>query len=119
MFAELQLRQTRRSLIVLISDIVDVESTTRFRMSLARLAGKHVLAFAALRTPRLNQVIYSTASSQLVGSRQAAAFALLQQRRRALHSLRHDSVHVLDIELSDSTVPLINELIDLRCHNLL
>lgn len=119
MFAELQLRQARRSLIVLISDIVDIETTARFRTSLARLAKKHVLLFAALRTPMLEQVIHSTVSSQLDGSRQAVAFALLQQRQKALHSLRHGGIHVLDIEPSELTVPLINEFIDLRCQNLL
>jgi len=119
MFAELQLRQARRSLIVLISDIVDVETTTRFRTSLARLAKRHVLLFAALRTPMLKRVIHSTVSSQLDASRKAVAFTLLQQRQKALHSLRHSGIHILDIEPSELTVPLINEFIDLRSQNLL
>ncbi|QDS97223.1 DUF58 domain-containing protein [Adhaeretor mobilis] len=119
MFAELQLRQSRRSLIVLLSDIVDVETSTRFRTSLARLAQKHVLLFAALRTPLLEQVVHSPVSSLLDGSRQAVAFELLQQRQKALHSLRHSGIQVLDVEPSDLTVPLINEFIELRCQNLL
>jgi uncharacterized protein (DUF58 family) len=119
MFAELQQRQSRRSLIVLLSDIVDVETSTRFRTSLARLAKKHVLLFAALRTPLLEQVVHSHISSILDGSRQAVAFELLQQRQKALHSLRHSGIQVLDVEPSELTVPLINEFIELRCQNLL
>ena len=119
MFAELQVRQARRSLVVLISDIVDVETTARFRTSLARLSKKHVLLFAALRTPLLEQVIHSSITSQIDASRQAVAFSLLQQRQQALHSLRHSGIHVLDVEPSELTIPLINEFIDLRCQNLL
>jgi len=119
MFAELQLHQTRRSLIVLLSDIVDVDTTSRFRTSLARLAKNHVLLFAALRTPLLEQVVHRQVSSLLHGSRQAVAFELLKQRQKALHTLRHSGVHVLDVEPSELTIPLINEFIDLRSQNLL
>jgi len=119
MFAELQLRQRRRSLLVLLSDIVDVETSARFRTSLARLAKNHVLLFAALRTPLLEQVVHAPVVSLLDASRQAVAFQLLEQRQKALHTLRHSGVHVLDVEPSELTVPLLNEFIDLRCQNLL
>jgi uncharacterized protein (DUF58 family) len=119
MFAELQVRQTRRSLVVLLSDIVDVETTIRFRTSMARLSKRHVLLFAALRTPLLEQVVHSPVSTMLDGSRQAVAFELLKQRDQALHSLRHGGIHILDVEPSELTVPLINQFIDLRSQNLL
>lgn len=119
MFAEFQARQSRRSLIVLLSDIVDVETSSRFRTSLARLAKNHVMLFAALRTPMLEKLVHSQVSTMLDGSRQAVAFELLQQRQTALHTLRHSGIHVLDVEPSELTIPLINEFIDLRCQNLL
>ena len=119
MFAELQSRQPRRSLIVVLSDIVDIETTSRFRTSLARLAKNHVLLFAALRTPLLERVIHGKVNTLLDGSRQAVAYELLQQRQKALHSLHHGGIHVLDVEPSQLTVPLINEFIDLRSQNLL
>ncbi len=119
MFAELQIRQPRRSLIVVISDIVDVETTSRFRTSLAHLAKSHVLLFAALRTPLLEKIVHAPMSSMLDGSRKSVAFQLLQQRQKALHTLRHGGVHILDVEPSELTVPLINEFIDLRSQNLL
>jgi len=119
MFAELQQRQTRRALIVLLSDIVDVETTSRFRTSLARLAKNHVVLFAALRTPLLEQIVHQPVSSLLHGSRQAVAFELLKQRQQALHTLRHSGVHVMDVEPSELTIPLINEFIELRSQNLL
>jgi uncharacterized protein (DUF58 family) len=119
MFAELQARQIRRSLVVLLSDIVDVETTVRFRTSLAKLSKKHVLLFAALRTPLLEQVVHSPVSTMVDGSRHAVAFELLKQRDQALHSLRHGGIHILDVEPSELTVPLINRFIDLRSQNLL
>ena len=119
MFEELQLRQSRRSLVVLLSDIVDVETTTRFRTSLTRLSKKHVLLFAALRTPLLEQVIHSQVSTMLDGLRQVVAFELLKQRDQALHLLRHSGIHTLDVKPKELTVPLINEFINLRSQNIL
>ncbi len=118
MFATLQSRQPKRSLVVVLSDIVDGDTTRRYRASLARLARRHVILVAALKTPLLEELQTSPVESLLDGSRKAVAFRLLRERERALHSLSRSGVHVLDVEPSDLTVPLVNQFLELRQHQL-
>ena len=119
MFADLQLRQPRRSLIVILSDLVDVETSERMRSSLARLAQRHVVLLAALQTPLLTRSIEGDVATMLDAARKGVAFRLLRQRQRALHSIGRAGVHVLDVKPGDLTIPLINQFIDLRSQDLL
>ena len=119
MFATLQSRQSKRSLLVILSDIVDEATSTRFRASLGTLCRRHVVLFAALQTPLLRQFTQAPVNSIVDGARQAVAFRLLREREAALQSLRHSGVHVVDVEPNELTIPLINQFIMLRQGNLL
>jgi len=119
MFAEVQSRQTKRSLMIVISDIVDVETSRRFRSSLATLARRHVVLFAALRTPLLRSLVHVPVDSLLDGWRKVVSFRVLWERQQAIHSLKRSGVQILDVEPNQLTVPLINEFIALRQRNLL
>jgi uncharacterized protein (DUF58 family) len=119
MFATLQSRQTKRSLVVILSDIVDVETSTRFRTSLATLSRRHVVLFAGLQTPLLRQIVAEPVATLLDGSRKAVTFRVLRERDEALRSLKRSGVQVLDVEPSRLTVPLLNRFIELRQQNVL
>ncbi|MFO0948297.1 MAG: DUF58 domain-containing protein [Planctomycetota bacterium] len=119
MFSTLQTKQQKRSLIVVLSDIIDTETTKRFRASVASLTQRHLVVFVALRTPFLRQLITANVSNVLEGARHALAFRLLQDREKAIHSLRRAGVDVLDLEPAQVTVPLINHFIKIRERNLL
>lgn len=119
MFATLQSRQSKRSLLVILSDIIDEATSTRFRASLGSLCRRHVVLFAALQTPLLRQYTRAPVGSMVDGARQAVAFRLLREREVALQSLRHSGVHVVDVEPNELTIPLINQFIELRQGNLL
>lgn len=119
MFATLQLRQSKRSLLVILSDVVDEATSSRFRASMGALCRRHVVLFAALQTPLLKDVVHSPITTLLDGSRQAVAFRLLREREQALQSLKRSGVHVVDVEPNELTIPLINQFIELRQGNLL
>ena len=119
MFAMLQARQAKRSLVVVLSDVADVETSQQFRASLARLKQRHVVLLAALRTPALDRVVREPVKSMTDGARKAVTFRLLRERQQAIQSLRHGGVFVLDVEPSRLTVPLVNRFIELRGRNLL
>ena len=119
MFAELQARQSKRSLVVVLSDINDVETSRQFRSALVRLGMRHLVLFAALRTPLLNRVIHQEVSTLLDGARKAVTFRLLRERQQSLHALRRSGVHIVDVEPQQLTLPLVNQFIDLRRRNLL
>jgi uncharacterized protein (DUF58 family) len=119
MFAMLQMRQSKRSLIVVLSDVADIETSVQFRASLARLARRHVVILAALRTPVLGRILKEPVSSIVDGAKKAVTFRLLRERQLAIQSLRHAGLFVLDVEPSQLTVPLVNQFIDVRQRNLL
>jgi len=119
MFATLQSRQTKRSLVVILSDIVDVETSARFRTSLATLSRRHVVLFAGLQTPLLRQIVAEPVATLIDGSRKAVTFRVLRERDEALRSLKRSGVQVLDVEPSRLTVPLLNRFIELRQQNVL
>jgi uncharacterized protein (DUF58 family) len=119
MFATVQARQTKRAMIVVLSDVVDAETSGRFRTSLVRLAQRHVVMFAALQTPLFREQIEAPLKSLADGFKKSVTFRILREREQAIHELRRGGVHVLDVEPSQLTVPLVNQFIELRSANAL
>lgn len=119
MFSTLQQRHAKRSLIVVLSDMADLETTDRFRASLGRLAKRHVVLFAALQTPALEQQVCEPLSDGLDAARHTVALQLLREREQALHGIRRSGVQVLDVAPSQLIVPLINRFIELRQQSVL
>ena len=118
MFATLEGRHPKRSLVVVLSDAVDADTSVRFRSALVALARKHVLVFAAIQTPLMRELVKEPIGSSLDVSRKAVTFRLLREREKALRSLELSGVHILDVEPGRLTVPLVNRYIELRERNL-
>jgi uncharacterized protein (DUF58 family) len=116
---ELRHKQAKRTFLIFLSDLGDAETSQRTCASLIQLQRQHLVMFAALRTPLLGRVVREPISDTQDASRKAVAFRLLRDRRRALHTLSHNGVHVVDVEPTQLTAPLINQFIDLRQRNLL
>ena len=119
MFATLQHRQPKRSLIVVISDILDLQTTERFRSSLRRLTLRHVVLFAALKTPLLHAVLDERPDDLQTAWKSALAYRLLDERDEALESLKKAGIYVLDVLPEHLGVKLINQFLELRSRNLL
>jgi len=117
--SELRHRQAKRTFLIFLSDLGDAETSQRTCASLIQLQQQHLVMFAALRTPLLGRVVREPIASTQDASRKAVAFRLLRDRRRALHTLSHNGVHVVDVEPTQLTAPLINQFIELRQRNLL
>ncbi len=107
-FAELQTRQRKRALVIVIGDMLDTETTARMRAALAAMAQRHVVLFVALRTPLLGRLLRAPVATDMDIAQGAVAGRLLREREKTLHTLNRGGIHVLDIEPSKLTVPLIN-----------
>ncbi|QDV71952.1 DUF58 domain-containing protein [Botrimarina mediterranea] len=114
MFAELQFRQPKRSLVVILSDLSDRETSDQLRSALTLLAQRHLVLFAAVRTPMLSEQIAGPLESIEDGARKAVAMRLVRERRESLHALERGGVQVLDVEPRQLTLPLINRFLVLR-----
>ncbi len=119
MFATLQSRQHKRALVVVLSDVVDAQTSARYRASLLKLTQRHVVLFAALQTPLLREVIESPLRNANDCFKKSIVFRLMRDRQQAIHELRRGGVHVLDVEPSQLTAPLVNQFIQLRGANVL
>ena len=117
--AELQVRQAKRCLLVVLSDVSDAETSRLQCVALQQLSRRHLVLFAALRTPALQEMIRAPTNSVLQGAEKAVTYRLLRDRSRALHALERSGVHVLDVEPQQMTLPLINQFVELRQRNLL
>ncbi len=116
---ELRRRQAKRTFLIFLSDLSDAETSQRTCASLIQLQRQHLVLFAALRTPLLGRIVREPITESQDASRKAVAFRLMRDRRRALHTLSHNGVHVVDVEPTQLTAPLINQFIELRQRNLL
>jgi uncharacterized protein (DUF58 family) len=119
MLAELRSRQAKRTFLIILSDLGDVETSQRTCASLIQLHRQHLVLFAALRTPALGKIAREPITDISEASRKAVAFRLMRDRRLALHVLRRNGVHVVDVEPSQLTAPLVNQFIELRQRNML
>lgn len=114
MFATLQSRQQKRALLIIISDLMEAETTERYRAALMALAHRHEILFVALRTPLLMKTVQAEISTPEDAARKAFAFRLMREREQTLHVLRRAGIEVLDVEPRDLTIPLINAFLKLR-----
>ncbi len=114
MFATLQSRQRKRALLVILSDIMELETTERYRAALLSLKQRHEVLFAALRTPLLRHAADAMVDEAKDAARKAFALRLMREREQTLHVLRRSGVHVLDVEPQQLTIPLLNSFIELR-----
>jgi uncharacterized protein (DUF58 family) len=119
MFSTLQTRQRKRALIVILSDIIDLETTERYRSAILSLKKRHVVVFAALRTPLLNKLETRESDSYEDLSRKAVGLGLMREREKALMSLSRLGVSVIDVEPNKLTIPLINQYVRIRKQNII
>jgi uncharacterized protein (DUF58 family) len=117
MFAEVQRKQSKRCFLIVLSDLGDAETSRSHCAALAKLSRRHLVLFAALRTPQLRKAIQFEPKTILQGAEQVVAHGLLRDRSRALHALRHGGMQVLDVEPRSLTLPLINRFIEMRQRN--
>jgi len=118
-FIYLQNRLTKRSLVIVLSDVIDVDSSRSMIAGMLSLRRRHLVILAALRTPEVEDVIYQSSADDNAPFRKAAAYRLLKERTEVMTRLQKGGVHVLDVRPEDFTVPLINKYIQIREQNLL
>lgn len=118
-FAHLQTRLTKRSLVLILSDVIDPHASASLLAGVMALSRRHLVMFAALRTPEMERVIETPSASPADPYRKAVAYRLFDERTRAIMGLQRSGVHVIDVRPDRLTVPLVNKYIELREMNLL
>ena len=116
-FARLQARLAKRSLIVIVSDIIDTMVSRSMVEAMLALSKRHLVILAALRTPEIHTLLANTELDGIAPGRKAAAYRLRRERQEVIGQLRKGGVLVIDVSPDALTAPLINQYIEVREKN--
>lgn len=132
-FNELRTRSRKRSLVVLITNVLDQRNSDRIELNLSKLAGRHLplgvfLRDKAMFSPvqnylgSLNAVTQGTApqpEDYRALFRAGAAAEILNWRRLVLKNLSARGALTLDLVPEQMTAPLINKYLEVKALHLL
>jgi len=112
--AYLSARQTRRSLVLLFTDLTGSITTEALVAQLSRLARRHLPLLVTIRDPTVQRL----ARAPIVDSRslheRTIAEQLLEERRLTLDQLRARGVLTLDVAADELSVAVIDKYLELK-----
>lgn len=112
-------KQTRRSLVVWITDFAETPATPDVIEYAAHLARRHLVLFAAIGQPDLALVAAAIPQSEAEMFRQAAALEIVERRDLLVRNLRQTGVLALELAPGCVTSSLVNEYLQIKDRNLI
>jgi len=110
-------QQTRRSLVVLITDLLDVTASAELLAALGRLTPRYLPFCVTLRDPQVDRLAHTFASDVTSAYARAVALDLLAQRQVAFAQLKQKGVLVLDAPANQITDQLVERYLQLKARN--
>lgn len=112
-------RQTRRALVVLITDLVDVTASTELLAALGRLTPRYLPFCVTLRDSQVDRIAHTPTQEVTTTYARAVALDLLAQRQVAFAQLKQKGVLVLDAPANQISEQLVDRYLQLKARNLL
>jgi uncharacterized protein (DUF58 family) len=113
-FRTLAQRQRKRSLVVLITDVIDARTSRSLLAHLARGATRHLVVVVALRNGALLQTAATRGATARDLYTSGAAEELIAERLTALQRMRDAGVVVLDVPPEAMAAAMVNEYLELK-----
>lgn len=113
-FRLLGLRQRKRSLIVLFTDLIDAEASAALLTYTAALRPAHLPIFVSFRDPAVQRVATQPPTDVDAVYQRALAEDLLTTRNAALRHLRANGIRLVDAAPEQAAVNLVNQYIDAK-----
>lgn len=110
-------QQTRRALVVLITDIVDNIASVELLTALTRLTPRYLPFCVTLRDPQVDLRAHQLAPDLQGAYTQAVALDLLQQRQLAFAKLKRQGVLVLDAPATQISNLLVDRYLQIKTRN--
>lgn len=109
----------KRSLVVLVTNVIDEVNSFQIQQYLGTLVGRHLPLSVLLRDHRLFDAadVARPAGSELY--RAAAAAEILSWRHQVLTDLQHHGVLSLDVFPEEMAAPLVNRYLEIKARHLL
>lgn len=112
-------KQTRRALVVVITDIVDATASLELLTAMARLTPRYLPFCVTLRDPIIDTVSHSSTNNTTETYSRAVALDLLAQRQVAFAKLKQKGVLVLDAPANQISEQLVDRYVQMKARNLL
>jgi len=108
----------RRSLLILLTDVLDSSASAGLVNNLSRAAEKHLVLCVVLTEPRLGEIAHGIPITVEQSYRKAAACDQLRRRRLALESMRSRGILVLETDPAHLSIHLVKRYLEIRQANL-
>ena len=112
-------QQTRRALVVVITDLVDVTASGELLGAMIRLSPRYLPFCVTLNDPLVDKIAHSPTDNTRDTYARAVALDLLAQRQVAFAKLRQRGVLVLDAPCDRVSEELVDRYLHLKARNLL
>ena len=110
-------QQTRRALVVLITDIIDNTASAELLAALGRLTPKYLPFCVTLRDRQVDNLAHTFTTEVKATYTRAVALDLLSQRQVAFAQLKQKGVLVLDAPADRITDQLVDRYLQLKARN--
>jgi uncharacterized protein (DUF58 family) len=104
----------RRSLLILLTDVLDASASAGLINNLSRAAEKHLVLCVILSEPRLAELAHSIPATIEESYRKAAACDQLRRRRVALENMRSRGILVLETSPAHLSIHLVKRYLEIR-----
>lgn len=109
----------RRSLVVLITNVIDQVNATQIESYMGNLIGCHVPLLVLTRDHRIFEAADNPAPEPSVLYRSAAACQLLVWRDQVIRGMKARGALALDVFPDEMTSPLVNQYLEIKARHLL
>ncbi|MEO1133924.1 MAG: DUF58 domain-containing protein [Cyanobacteria bacterium J06639_1] len=110
-------QQSRRALVVVITDIVDTTASAELLTAMSRLTPRYLPLCVALRDPEVDRRAHGFTTAVDAAFERAVAIDLLAQRQVAFATLKQQGVLVLDTPADGISETLVDRYLQLKARN--
>ena len=118
-FVYLNARCRKRSLVILLTNVIDEVNANQVSRYLISVVGRHLPLAVLLRDHAIFDPVASPPSDDAALYRAAAAGTIVDWRRGVLADLVHQGVLALDVFPEQLTAPLVNQYLEIKARHLL
>lgn len=104
----------RRSLVILLTDVLDASASAGLINNLARAADRHLVLCVVLSEPKIRQLAEQIPSTVAETYQKAAAADLRRRRHLALEQMRARGILVLETDPDHLSVHLVKRYLEIR-----
>jgi uncharacterized protein (DUF58 family) len=112
-------RQSRRSLVVWLTDFAETATTPEVIEYAVHLTRRHLVVFAAIGQPDLTDLAHAVPQTVDEMYRHAAALEVAERRQRLFRTLRDHGVLVVDIDAAGFAGAVVSRYLEVKDRNLL